>query len=233
MLFMYVDDDHNWTYPRAIQDDIHVSARHNWFARVTHIDRVAHTYHTTREKRTGRDKSRKRLRKIMFSRPMRKVGRATRRAASKPCAKGTRLFSSLWSMSGKLVAVEIFDRKGDDAVRAMQDEAHHRIRNAGPARVCQRRGTPFRSLLVVRCVERCGTRQRPQARRCCDRVVPPKAQSPLPPPPLPATRRHPAAYSVCSQCPRCRRLQLGQSLRVFLPNTGPAVPTGRAGFPTN
>ena len=49
MLFVYVDEDRKWTYPRAIQDDIHVSARHGWFAKITAIDPATRTYRTHRE----------------------------------------------------------------------------------------------------------------------------------------------------------------------------------------
>jgi len=54
MLFMYVDDDKKWTYPRAIQDDIHMRARHGHFAKVVKIDRDARTYATQREEKDNK-----------------------------------------------------------------------------------------------------------------------------------------------------------------------------------
>ena len=53
MLFMYVDEDHHWTVPRAVQDDIHMTARHNWFAKVLSIDKQARTYQTSRQEKDG------------------------------------------------------------------------------------------------------------------------------------------------------------------------------------
>src|SRR5258708_4358411 len=31
MLFVYVDEERKWTWPRAIQDDMHVASIHKWF----------------------------------------------------------------------------------------------------------------------------------------------------------------------------------------------------------
>ena len=54
MFFMYVDDTKAWTYPRAIQDDIHMRARHNHYAKVVSIDRAARSYATRREEKDGK-----------------------------------------------------------------------------------------------------------------------------------------------------------------------------------
>jgi hypothetical protein len=54
MVFMYVDDDRNWTYPRAIQDDIHMWARHNHFAKITRIDRESRLCTTQRQEKDNK-----------------------------------------------------------------------------------------------------------------------------------------------------------------------------------
>src|SRR6185436_7189754 len=59
MLFMYVDDDKAWAYPRAIQDDIHMWAFHNHWARVVKIDRDARSYAAERDEEDGKGKSSK------------------------------------------------------------------------------------------------------------------------------------------------------------------------------
>lgn len=54
MLFMYVDEDKKWTYPRAVQDDMHMWARHGHFAKVTRIDLAGHVYTTHWEEKNAK-----------------------------------------------------------------------------------------------------------------------------------------------------------------------------------
>ena len=234
MLFMYVDDDHNWTYPRAIQDDIHVSARHDWFARVTRIDHAAHTFHTIREEKNTREQVTKTIEKDVAFAPDAKVWKGDAPGGMDTLREGDEVIQQLVEREGKLMAVEIFDRRGDDAVRLMQEKRHRSDQERIGLTAYVNDVEPISGLLVVS-VAWSGSERAKELK--------PGNVVTL----LPADGSKPFAAAVHSLQPvdtRQRiefvvnarvasRLTLGQSLRVFLPNTGPAVPTGRAGLPNN
>lgn len=234
MLFMYVDDDHNWTYPRAIQDDIHVSARHGWFASVTRIDPAAHTYHTVREEKNGQGQVAKTIEKDYNFAPDVKVWKGDTPGGIETLREGDEVIQQLVEHDGKLEAVEIFDRKGDDAVRVMQDKRHKSDQEklGLPAYVTD--VEPVSGLLIVSVAWSGSERAKELKPGDVVTVQPSEGAKPFAAALhslQPVDTRQRIEFVVNARV--ASRLQLGQSLRVFLPNTGPAVPTGRAGLPAN
>lgn len=232
MLFMYVDDDKKWTYPRAIQDDIHMRARHGHFARVVKIDRDAKTYATQRDEKDGKGNATKTVDDAYVAAAEVKVWKGATPAGLEALKEGDEIITQLVERDGKLVAWEILDKAGDDAVRGAQDERHRKDQDE--------KGLPS----YVTDVEVLnGSLQATVAWSGSERakkelkvgaavtIVPDGGKA--------------FAGAVCSvqgvdsrqrvqfviNSRVAARLAPGQPLRIFLPGTGPAVPEGRAGIP--
>lgn len=232
MLFMYVDDDRNWTYPRAIQDDIHMRARHNHFAKVVKIDREAHRYSTEREEKDGSGKVQRLVSDSYLYAPEVKVWKGAEPHAVDALAEGDEVITQLAEREGKLVAIEILDRAGDQAVRSRQDERHREDQNrlGLPATVSDVEVLSGSLLATVAwsASERAKADLKPGAAVTV----------------MPAGGKDFAA-AICSvqaidtrqriqfavNARVASRLAVGQPLRIFLPGTGPALPEGRAGLP--
>ena len=232
MLFMYVDDDKKWTYPRAIQDDIHMRARHGHFAKVVRIDRDTKTYLTQREEKDGKGNVTKIVEDSYVAATEVKVWKGAASGGLDALKEGDEVITQLIERDGKLLAWEILDKAGDDAVRAAQDERHKKDQDE--------KGLPS----YVTDVEVLnGSLQATVAWSASERakkdlkvgstvtIVPDGGKA--------------FAGAVCSlqgvdsrqrvqfviNSRVAARLTPGQSLRIFLPGTGPAVPEGRAGIP--
>ena len=232
MLFMYVDEDKNWTYPRAVQDDLHVSARHGWFASVTKIDRVKRTYSTHREEKNKEGKVTKVEDKEYRFTATAKVWKSATPTGIEGLMVGDEVVQQQVEQEGQLVAVEIVDRMGDDAIRAAQDARHREAE--------ERLGLPayVNDLEVLT-----GALTATVAWSSAARARELKPGDLLTVTPGAGTRPFGAAVSSSQAVDSRQRLQLvinarvasrlayGQSLRVFLPGKGPRLPTGRAGVP--
>jgi hypothetical protein len=232
MLFMYVDEDRAWTYPRAIQDDVHVSARHGWFARVTKIDAFAHSYTTRREEKNGQGEVTKVIENTYPFAPDAKVWKSDQPAGISALQIGDEVIQQQVEQGGKLVAVELFDRKGDDAIRTAQDARHRQDQ--------ERLGLPayVNDLEVVS-----GSLVVSVAWSGSDRAKELKPGAVVSVVPTGGGKLFAAAVSSTEQVDTRQRLQLvvnarvasrlayGDPLRVFLPGTGPEVPSGKSGIP--
>ena len=232
MLFMYVDDAKNWAYPRAVQDEIHVSARHGWWAKVTAIDKDAHTFATHREEKDAQGKVTRQIDNTISFDPDAKVWKGDTAGGIDTLQLGDEVIQQQIEKDGKKVAAEIFDRKGDAAISAVQDAKHKEDQDklGLPAYVTD--FNPLTGALSVTVVWSGQTRAK-QLKPGDAIALQPADGSAL------------FAAAVCSLQPvdsRIRlelvtnsrvvvRLSYGQTLRVFMPGTGPELPTGRAGIP--
>jgi hypothetical protein len=233
MLFMYVDEERAWTYPRAVQDDVHVSARHGWFARVTRVDAAAHTYSTRREEKNSQGEVTKVVEATYTYAPEAKVWKSDQPAGISALQVGDEVIQQQIERDGKLVAVELFDRKGDDAVRAAQDARHRKDqeRLGLPAYVNDLE--PLSGSLVISVAWSGSERAKELKPGTVVSVVPARGGKPFA-----------AAVSSIQAKDVRQRLQLvvnarvasrlwyGDPLRVFLPGTGPELPTGKSGVPS-
>jgi hypothetical protein len=232
MLFMYVDEDKKWTYPRAIQDDIHMRARHGHFAKVVKVDPAARTYTTQREEKDNKGNVTKTVDDSYVTTAEVRVWKGSTPAGFDALKEGDEVITQLIEKDGTLFAAEILDKAGDDAVRAVQDEKHRKDQD--------RMGLPS----YVTDVEVLnGSLQATVAWSGSERakkdlkigaavtIVPEGGKA--------------FAGAVCSlqgvdsrqrvhfyiNSRVAARLAPGQSLKIFLPGTGPAVPEGRVGVP--
>lgn len=126
MLFMYVDENRQWTYPRAVQDDIQVAALHGWYAAVTAIDLQKRTYTTHREEKDKSGKVTKTVDKAFSFDAAAKVWKGPQPAGIESLKIGDEVIQQLVEKDGNLTAVEILDRKGDSAVRETQAAQHRK-----------------------------------------------------------------------------------------------------------
>ncbi len=232
MLFLYIDDDKNWTYPRAVQDEIHVSARHGWFAKVVKIDMQKHTVATVREEKNGKGEVTKTIPKEVAYFPNVKVWKGETSGGIETLREGDEVIQQLVEKDGVLAATEILDRKGDDAVRAMQETRHHtdQDRVGLPAYINDL--DPISGSVVIS-VAWSGS----------DRAKSLKPGDAITLTPTDGSKPFAALVGEMQSVDTRQRIQLvanarvvsrlayGQSLRLFLPGTGPALPTGRAGIP--
>jgi hypothetical protein len=232
MLFMYVDDEKHWTYPRAIQDDIAMWALHNHYARIVKIDREARSYATQRDEKDGKGNVVKTVDASYSYAADVKVWKSKEPAGIDALKEGDEVITQLVEQGGKLVAAEILDRAGDDAVRAAQDERHRKDQD--------RLGLPaYVSDVEVLAGSLLATVAWSGSARAKSDLKPGMALAVEP------AGGKAFAAAVCSvQAVDTRqrvqfainarvaaRLAPGQALRIFLPGTGPELPQGRAGLP--
>lgn len=233
MLFMYVDDDKNWTYPRAIQDDIHMWARHNHFAKITMIDRDARLCSTQRQEKDSKGVVTKTVDGSFTYLPDAKVWKGKTAEGVDALKEGDEVITQLVERDGKLVAAEILDRAGDEAVRAVQDERHRQDQD--------RLGLPaYVTDVEVLAGSLTATVAWSGSERAKKELKPGLTLTVVP------AGGKPFAAAVCSiqgvdsrqrvqfaiNARVANRLGPGQSLRIFLPGTRSPVPEGRAGLPT-
>ena len=232
MLFMYVDEDKSWTYPRAVQDDLHVSARHGWFATVTKIDRAQRSYSTHREEKDKAGKVTKVEDKEYRFTTTVKVWKGATPTGIEGLVVGDEVIQQQVEQEGKLVAVEIVDRQGDDMIRATQDARHRQAED--------RLGLPayVNDLEVLT-----GSLTATVAWSSAARAREWKPGDVVTVTPADGTRPFGAAVASTQSVDSRQRLQLvinarvasrlayGQPLRLFLPGKGPPPPTGRSGVP--
>lgn len=234
MLFMYVDEDKQWTYPRAVQDDIHMWARHGHFARVTHIDAAAHVFTTHREEKNAQGQVTSSEDKEVLAAPDAKVWKGAAPAGFDALQVGDEVIQQLVEHDGKLWAAEIFDRKGDDAVRAAQDERHRRAQDrlgltgyvtdletlsgaltltvawSGAARAAELKPGDVLAITLPDGSKAFGGAL----------ISLQKVDSRI-------------RLQMAANARVAARLAYGQSLRIFMPGTGPEIPSGRAGVPAS
>jgi hypothetical protein len=232
MIFMYVDDEKAWTYPRAIQDDIHMWALHNHYARVVKIDREARTYATQRDEKDGKGNVTKTVDASYTYAADVKVWKGKEPAGIDALKEGDEVITQLVERDGKLLATEILDRTGDEAVKVAQDERHRKDQD--------RLGLPayvsdvevLAGSLLATVAWSASERARKDLKPGMTLAVVPSAGKPF-------------AAAVCSvqgidtrqrvqlaiNARVAARLAPGESLRIFLPDTGPEIPQGRAGLP--
>ena len=232
MLFMYVDDDKKWTYPRAIQDDIHMRARHGHFAKVVKIDPAARTYATQREEKDGKGNVTKVVDDAYVAAAEVKVWKSGSAAGFDALKEGDEVVTQLKEIDGKVVAWEILDRTGDEAVRVAQDERHRKDQDE--------KGLPsyvtdvevLNGSLQATVAWSGSERAKKDLKVGATVTIVPEGGKPF-------------AGAVCSlqgvdarqrvqfyiNSRVAARLTPGQSLKIFFPGTGPAVPEGRAGIP--
>ena len=233
MFFMYVDDDKNWTYPRAIQDDIHMWARHNHFAKITKIDRDARLCSTQRQEKDSKGGVTKTVDASFTYLPDAKVWKSRTAEGVDALREGDEVIAQLVDRDGKLVAAEVLDRAGDEAVRAVQDERHRQDQDklGLPAYVTD--VEVLTGSLMATVAWSGSDRAKKDLKPGLTVTVVPVGGKPF-------------AAALCTiqgidsrqrvqfaiNARVANRLAPGQSLRIFLPGTGPAVPEGRAGLPT-
>jgi hypothetical protein len=232
MLFMYVDEDKKWTYPRAIQDDIHMRARHGHFARVMKIDRDARTYSTQRDEKDGKGNVTRTVEEAYLASAQVKVWKGATSGDWSALKEGDEVITQLVERDGKRVAEEILDRAGDEAVRAVQDERHRKDQDE--------KGLPsyvtdvevLTGSLLATVAWSASERAKKDLPIGAAVTIVPEAGKPF-------------AGAICSvqgvdarqriqfviNARVAARLGPGQSLKIYLPGTGPAVPEGRAGLP--
>lgn len=233
MLFLYIDDDKNWTYPRAVQDEIHVSARHGWFAKVLKVDPAKHTITTQRLEKNDKGETIRTIDKEFAYFPNVKVWKGDQPGGIATLQPGDEVIQQLVEKDGQLAAVEIFDRKGDDAVRAQQDARHKadQDRLGLPAYINDLE--PISGSVVVSVAWSGADRARTLKPGQAVTLVPADGSKPfaaLLGEMQPIDTRERLQLIVNARV--AVRLTYGQSLRLFLPGTGPTLPSGRSGLPT-
>lgn len=232
MLFMYVDDAKQWSYPRAVQDDLHVAARHGWFAKVTAIDPIARTYSTTRAEKDAQGKVTKEINGTYTYAADAKVWKGKTPGDIATLALGDEVIQQLVLKDGAKVAVEIVDRAGDQAITAAQDARHRQDEDALglPAYVTDLDVLTGSLTVTVAW----------SSAACAKSLKPGEVVAVQP---TDGTKLFAAAIRELQAVDTRTRLQVvinarvacrlgvGQTLRLFMPGTGPEMPTGRTGVP--
>jgi hypothetical protein len=232
MLFLYVDDARNWTYPRAVQDEIHVSARHGWFAKVVRIDTTKRIITTQREEKNSKGEVTKTIAKEFGYFPSVKIWKSERPGGIETLREGDEVITQLVEKDGLLAATEILDRKGDDAVRAAQDARHRadQDRLGLPASINDL--DPISGSVVISVAWSGADRAKSLKPGDAITLIPDDGSRPFAAlvgemQSIDSRQR----IQLVANARVVSRLDYGQPLHLFMPGTGPALPTGRAGLP--
>ena len=124
MLFIYGDEDRNWVGLRAIQDDIQMTAMHNWFAAVTKIDRTARHYWTHRVEKNDKGEVTKEVDQDHVYAADAKIWKGETPGGPETLLEGDEVIQQLVEKNGEQIAVELLDRKGAEAVKLQQEERY-------------------------------------------------------------------------------------------------------------
>jgi hypothetical protein len=231
MLFVYVDEDRNWTYPRAVQDDIQVASLHGWYAAVTAIDLEKHTYATHRQEKDKEGKVTKVVDKEYAFEPGVKVWKSAVPGGIESLKIGDEVIQQQVEKDGKLLAVEILDRTGDAAVRATQEAQHHKDQDrlGLPAYVTDVEVISGSLTVTVAWSgsQRAGELKPGEAVAILPGDGKAFAAAIISMEKVDSRMRLHTAINARSAA----RLNVGESLHLFMPGTGPDVPTGKSGVP--
>ncbi|VTT99460.1 Uncharacterized protein OS=Blastopirellula marina DSM 3645 GN=DSM3645_04345 PE=4 SV=1 [Gemmataceae bacterium] len=123
MLFVYHDADGKWAYPRAVQDEVQMMSGHKWWWTVDALDAAAGTLDLSRKEK---DKEFKESFRVGTDTKVWKGDKPEGIAALK--VGDVVLFQTRYDKGeAKRFAVELFDAKGLEAIKAAQ-QAKHRER---------------------------------------------------------------------------------------------------------
>lgn len=233
MLFVYGDEDRKWAGIRAVQDEIQMTAAHNWFGTITKIDREQRRYWTHREELNDKKEVTKTVDLDHVYAPDVKVWKGETAAGAEALQVGDEVIQQLVEKDGALVAVEMFDRAGAAAVGKVQEARLYQAQTERGLSGYVLDVEPMSGALTVM-INR-GNLKRAGELKAGDEIKL-----------APADGSQPfagAIYEVKNVDSRRRvdllvnaraaaRMHYGEPLRVFMPGTGGELPTGRSGIPT-
>jgi len=236
MLFMYVDDEKNWTYPRAVQDDIQMRASHKHYAKVVSIDATTRGFKTEREEKNNKGEVTKVVKDEYVCATDVKVWKGETAGRFDTLKEGDEVIVQLFERDGKLEASELLTVEGTKAIRAVQD-AKHRADMDKLGLVCY--VNDFEILngsLTISAAWSCSNRAKELKVGDVVCVTPNDGKGAI------GKSFGAQVLSVKGVDTRQRiellansrvvaRLSRGQGLRLFMPGTGPEVPTGKSGVP--
>jgi hypothetical protein len=233
MLFVYGDEDRKWAGIRAVQDEIQMTAQHNWFGTITKIDREKRQYWTRREEKNDKKEVTKVVELDHIYAPDVKVWKGETPVGADALQVGDEVIQQLVEKDGQLVAVEMFDRAGADAVRKIQEARLYQSQTERGLSGYVLDLEPMSGALTVM-INR-GNLKRAGELKVGDeiKIAPADGSAPF----------AGAIYEIKSPDSRKRlellvnsraaaRLKYGEPLRVFMPGTGGPLPEGRSGIPT-
>lgn len=233
MLFVYGDEERKWAGIRAVQDEIQMTAAHNWFAAITKIDREQRRYWTRREEKNEKKEVTKVVELDHVYAPDVKVWKGETAVGAEALQVGDEVIQQLVEKDGALVAVEMFDRAGAAAVGKVQEARLYQAQTEKGLAGYVLDVEPMAGALTVM-INRNNLKRAGELKPGDEIKIAPEDGSQ----PFAA-----AVYEVKGVDSRKRlellvnaraaaRLHYGEPLRVFLPGTGGELPTGRSGIPT-
>ena len=231
MLFMYIDDSKSWTYPKAVQDEIQMTMSHGWWAKITRIDRAVGSYATLRQEKTAQGTLKDITASYLIA-PDVVVRKGNMNGGIELLGVGDEVLQQQVERRGVAVVVEVFDQAAGKLVGAAQDARHRADEDRlGLTAYVNDIEVVSGGLLVT---VPWSSARRAQGLKPGDVVVL-----------QPTDGSKPFAATISSNVTvgTRRRLQMvinartaarasyGQTLQLFVPGTGPTLPTGRAGLP--
>lgn len=233
MLFIYGDEERKWAGIRAVQDEIQMTAGHNWFGTITKIDREQRRYWTRREEKNDKKEVTKVVELDHVYTPDVKVWKGETAAGAEALQVGEEYIQQLVEKDGGLVAVEMFDRAGADAARKVQEARLYQAQTEKGLAGYVLDLEPMSGALTVM-INRNNVKRAGELKPGDEiKIVPADGSAPF----------AAAIYDVKSVDSRKRlellanaraaaRMSYGKEVRVFMPGTGGELPTGRSGIPT-
>jgi hypothetical protein len=232
MLFVYGDEDRKWAGIRAVQDEIQMTAAHNWFGTITKIDREQRRYWTRREEKNDKKEVTKVVELDHVYAPEVKVWKGESATGAEALQVGDEFIQQLVEKEGALVAVEMFDRAGAEAVRKVQEARYYEAQTEKGLSGYVTDVEPMSGALTVT-INRNNVKRAGELKAGDEiKLVPVDGSQPF----------AGAIYEVKNADSRKRlellvnaraaaRMHYGEPLRVFMPGTGGELPTGRSGIP--
>jgi hypothetical protein len=208
------------------------TAGDSWFAKVLKIDPTRRTITTQREEKNNKGEVTRTIDKEFAYFPNVKVWKGEHPGGIETLRVGDEVIQQMVEKENVLAATEILDRAGDDAVRSAQDARHRADQDRLGLPTYINDLDPVTGSVVVSVAWSGSDRAKTLKPGDTVTITPADGSKPF------------AAFVSETQALETRqRLQLianarvvsrlayGQSLHLFLPGTGPALPTGRAGLP--
>ncbi len=125
MLFVMIDENHHWLWSRSVSDDISFESGHDQFSPVAKIDRAAGTYATHRIPPPDKQGRAQEPVDRQFSwAPDVKVWKGPTPGGIETLREGDEVIEQLAERDGKLVAVGIMDRAGVKARHEQLEDVH-------------------------------------------------------------------------------------------------------------
>lgn len=233
-LFLFTDEDGTWTYPEAILDELFSAARHKHYARVASIDAAKRVVVAEYPVKAGSTAPANTVTYICD--PDVKVWHGAAVGGFDALKIGDEIIAQRVYRAGEQFTVEIADRAGAEAIQKAQDAAHNKRLGQSGLQATVGDREPVSGSVMLNIAPSGTPRVGELKPGSTVTVTPTDGAKPFA---FWVSRveveggrndRGVRVYGVVRSY-AAARLTVGQSVRLWVPGTGPQLPEGKSGLP--